>query len=273
MVTFVSADWVAERIDSPDILLLDPRRPMKYLQGHLKNAVNLPVFRAFDAQGKLLPADALAVWIGSAGLGEQTTPVLYDSPEGQNGAMLAWILEYLGRTDVRMLSVFFERWVAEKREVFYKPVEAAAAVFTPRVNRQIRVTLDELRAGPPVKLIDFRSQDEYTGARDLDGKPGHIPGAVNIVWRDLVGPSQTVLAPQEKLAQMLTAAGIARGDQIVAYCRTGPRAALGYLALRQYGYAVRLYDGSYAEWARYGLPVEVQNSLGVRSQKSPESRV
>src|SRR6266852_9031434 len=153
MVTFVSTDWVAARLDSPDILLLDPRRPMKYLQGHLKNAVNLPVFRAFGVDGKLLPLDDLAHWIGAAGLDGKKAPVLYDSPEGQNGAMLAWILEYLGRTDIRMLDVFYERWVAEKREVFYKPVATVAKTFTPRVNPQMRVTLDDLRANSPVKFL------------------------------------------------------------------------------------------------------------------------
>jgi len=257
MVTFVSADWIGERSDSPDILLLDPRRPMKYMQGHLKNAVNLPVFRAFDGQGKLFSPNELARWIGAAGLDEAKTPVLYDSPEGQNAAMLAWILEYLGRTDLYILNVFYERWMAEKREVFYKPVEATVQTFTPRVNPQIRVLLDDLRASLPVKLIDFRSQEEYAGKRDLDGKPGHLPGAVNLVWRDLSGPSQTILAPPEEIERLLSAAGINRNDQVVAYCRSGPRAALGYLALRQCGYSVRLYDGSYAEWARSELPVEV----------------
>ena len=80
---------------------------------------------------------------------------------------------------------------------------------------------------------------------------------MNIVWRDLIGPSHTVLAPREKVEKLLRAAGVHGDDQIVAYCRSGPRAALGYLALRQYGYAVRLYDGSYAEWARHGLPTEI----------------
>jgi thiosulfate/3-mercaptopyruvate sulfurtransferase len=230
---------------------------MKYLQGHLKNAVNLPVFRAFGVDGKLLSPDDLARWIGAAGLDEQKAPVLYDSPEGQNGAMLAWILEYLGRTDVHLLEVFYERWVVEKREVFYKPVEAVTKTFTPRVNPQMRATLDELRAKPPVKFIDFRSKEEYTGERDTDGKPGHLPGAVNVVWRDLAGQSQSVLGSKEKIERLLAAAGIKRNDHIVAYCRSGPRASLGYLALRQCGYAVRLYDGSYAEWARSGMPVEV----------------
>jgi thiosulfate/3-mercaptopyruvate sulfurtransferase len=257
MTTLVSAEWVAERLETPHVLLLDPRRPMKYLQGHLQNAVNLPVFRAFDAQGRLLAPAELAGWIGAAGLDEHRTPVLYDSPEGQNGAMLAWILEFLGRTDVHLLEVYYERWAAEKRGVFYKPVEVAARTFTPHLTPQIRITLDELRTNPSAKLVDFRSKDEYTGKRDLDGKPGHLPGAVNLVWQDLAGASQSLLATSERIEQLLSAVGVNRHDQIVAYCRSGPRASLGYLALHQCGYNVRLYDGSYAEWARSGLPVEV----------------
>jgi 3-mercaptopyruvate sulfurtransferase SseA len=80
---------------------------------------------------------------------------------------------------------------------------------------------------------------------------------VNIVWRDLNGSSQSVLAARERIEHLLTSAGVGRTDQVVAYCRSGPRASLGYLALQQCGYQVRLYDGSYAEWVRSGLPVEV----------------
>ncbi len=257
MITLVSAEWVAERSHSEDIRLLDLRRPMKYLQGHLKNAVNLPVLRAFDAQGKLLPPEVLARWLGTAGVSERSLPVIYDSPEGQNGAMLAWILVYLGHPDVRMLDVFYEGWVAQRREIFYKPVGATETTFTPRVNPQVRVTLDELRTRSTAKFVDFRSREEYAGTRDLDGKPGHLPGAVNIVWRDLNGPGHAVLASAEKIEELLTAAGITRGEQLITYCRSGLRAALGYLALTRCEYNVRLYDGSYAEWVRHDLPVEV----------------
>jgi thiosulfate/3-mercaptopyruvate sulfurtransferase len=256
MAILVGPEWVGERIGSPGFLLIDPRRPMKYLAGHLKNAVNLPAFRAFDEHGKLLAPDALATWIGGAGLGEATTPVLYDSPDGRNAAMLAWILEYLGRIDVHVLHVFFERWKAEGAEVFYRPVEAAPQRFAVRLNPGIRATLEDVRAPAGARLVDFRSEDEYTGVRDLDGRPGHIPHAVNVVWIDLTDPSGAIAAPGKKIDRLLSAAGIGPGDKIIAYCRTGPRAALGYLVLRHYGYDVRLYDGSYAQWARNGLPAE-----------------
>jgi thiosulfate/3-mercaptopyruvate sulfurtransferase len=254
MATLVTAPWVEQHIDDPHILVLDPRRPMRYLQGHLKHAVNLPIYKAFDADGKLLPDADLQRWIGAAGLDDQATPVLYDSFDGQNGAMLIWLLEYFGRTDVHLLNIFYERWVAEGHEVFYKPVPPVSKSFTARVNPQIRVSIDDLRRDPGLKLIDFRSREEYTGDQDRDGKPGHIPGAVNIVWRDLVGPQQEALASREKIQQLVSTTGIQRDDRIVAYCRLGMRAALGYLALQQAGYEVRLYDRSYAEWARSGLP-------------------
>ncbi len=267
MVTFVSAEWVAERINAPEFLLLDPRRPMKYLQGHLQNAVNLPLFQAFDITGALLPPDRLAAWLGAAGLDAQRTPVVYDSPHGQNAAMLAWVLEYLGRPDSHLLKVFFEQWKAQGYEVFYKPVSATAKTFTPYLNPVVRAALDDVRANPAAKLIDFRSPEEYDGVQDLDGSPGHIPRAVNIVWRDVGDAPYAVLTAKEKIEQLVTTAGISRSDQIIAYCRTGPRAAVGYLALKQCGYHVRLYDGSYAEWARSGLPVE-RTDIQTASQKS-----
>jgi thiosulfate/3-mercaptopyruvate sulfurtransferase len=256
MATLVSAQWMEQHVDATEVLLLDPRRPMRYLQGHLKNAVNLPLYKAFDADAQLRPDAQLQHWLGAAGLDDQTTPVIYDAFDGQNGALLAWLLEYFGRTDVHVLNIFYDRWKAEGRDVFYKPVTPVPKIFTARVHPNLRATIDDIRAGSGRKLIDFRSREEYTGQQDRDGKPGHIPQAVNIVWRDLVGPEQQVVAPPEKIDQLLSAAGIQPGDQLIGYCRAGLRAAVGYLALQQAGYDIRLYDRSYAEWARSGLPIE-----------------
>ena len=257
MAKLVSADWVAARLDSNEILLLDPRRPMKYLSGHLPGAINLPMYRSFGADGKLLPAAALADFIGSAGVGGPAQPVLYDSPEGQNAAMLAWTLEYLGRTDVAVLDCFYEAWKEQRREVRYKPVAAKRAAFVPREQPLLRATLDAVRDGRGLKLLDLRSPEEFSGERTMgDDAPGHIPGAANLPWRDFSSPPTAIVAPAQKIESMLNAAGVQRGDRIVTYCRSGPRAALGYLALKELGYDVRLFDGSFAEWSRSGLPVE-----------------
>src|SRR5580704_15363073 len=113
---------------------------MKYLMGHLPAAIDIPTYKAFGTGGRLSATDALSEFIGGAGLGDSSSQILYDSAEGQNAAMLAWILEYLGRTDVHVMDAFFESWKAEGREVLYKPVEAVAQRFTAKVNPTIRAT-------------------------------------------------------------------------------------------------------------------------------------
>jgi thiosulfate/3-mercaptopyruvate sulfurtransferase len=239
---------------------------MKYLAGHLPGAINVPVYKAFGDDGKLLAPQMLADLIGRAGLDDCSTVVLYDSPDGQNAAMLAWILEYLGRADVHVMDVFFESWKAQQREVLYKPVAVGTQRFTATVNSAIRATLETVRDGMrdsserhgrKLKLIDFRSREEFSGERSLgEDAPGHIPGAVNVVWRDLTSAPERLLKVKDELKAMLENAGVTRGDEVVAYCRSGPRASLGYLALRELGYDVRLFDGSYAEWSTAGLPAE-----------------
>jgi thiosulfate/3-mercaptopyruvate sulfurtransferase len=249
-------DWVGERLDRPDLTLLDPRRPMKYLSGHLPGAINIPAYQLFGPDGLLLAPEALATFIGAAGLGNEGVAVTYDSPEGQNAAMLAWVLEYLGRAEIYIMDAFFEAWKSSGHEVLYKPGRLPERKFTVRSNPTIRAVIDDLRDATGVTLVDFRSAEEYAGTTVVGSdQPGHIPGAVNIVWRDLGDRPERLLKPPEQLARVLEA-GVKPGSSIIAYCRSGPRAALGYLALRQLGADVRLFDGSFAQWSRAGLPVE-----------------
>ena len=231
---------------------------MKYLSGHLPGAINVPMYKAFGADGGLLAPDSLSAFISGAGLGDGRSPILYDSPEGQNAAMLAWILEYLGRRDIHVMGAFFESWKSSGREVLYKPVDAPAASFTAKTDASIRVTVDELRqSSGGVELIDFRSREEFSGEKSMgDDQPGHIPGAINLPWRELGSAPERMLKSREELQRMLAEAGVERSGEIIAYCRSGPRAALGYMALRELGYDVRLFDGSWAQWSKAGLPAE-----------------
>jgi thiosulfate/3-mercaptopyruvate sulfurtransferase len=257
MAKIVGAAWVAERLERPGVTIIDPRRPMKYLAGHLPGAINIPVYKTFAADGQLLAPTALAEFIGGAGLDDSALAVIYDSPEGQNAAMLAWILEYLGRGEVHVMEDLYEHWKAAGREVRYKPVAAPARRLTPRPNPSLRVTIDEVREGRALKLIDFRSREEFSGERTMgEDSPGHIPGALNLVWRELADVPAKILKPAGELTHMLQQAGVAPTDKVIAYCRSGLRASLGWLALRNLGYDVRLFDGSFAQWSRAALPAE-----------------
>ena len=257
MTKLVSMDWVVERLGQHELILVDARRPMKYLSGHLPGAINIPAYKAFGPEGRLLGRESLVGMIANAGLGDDSMAVIYDSPEGQNAAMLAWILEYLGHAHVHVLEAFFEAWKASGREVLYKPAAQPRNNFTSRIDPSVRATLDDVLTAHVFKLVDFRSREEYTGTTTIgEDQAGHIPGAVNIAWRELGGPPEHMLKPLEDLVRITNAAGVHHGDKVVAYCRSGPRAALGYLALKQLGADVRLFDGSFAQWSQAGLTTE-----------------
>ena len=129
--------------------------------------------------------------------------------------------------------------------------------FQPRLNPSVRTTLNDVASPGATVLLDTRSPEEFRGETDMDARPGHIPGAVNVPHTEMAGADGKLLIDANLLRERLAAAGITPRDSVVAYCRSGVRASLAYLSMQQAGYTVRLYDGSYAEWMDSGQPVEI----------------
>ena len=201
------------------------------------------------------------------GLGDGVTPVLYDHQDGRNAAMATWVLEYLGRKDVHVMDRLYEAWKQEGREVLYRPVATEAKTFTPRLIRPsappwttspvlLKPALPEAAPARPNSWTPA-STEEFRGEVEMDHRPGRIPGAINIPHSEMGGADGKLLIKPAALHQRLSAAGIATGDPVVAYCRSGVRASLAYLAMKQAGYDIRLYDASYSEWMDSAQAVEV----------------
>lgn len=76
---------------------------------------------------------------------------------------------------------------------------------------------------------------------------GHIPGAVNIFWEEMVDGDRMIL-PEDSLRGTFRAAGVEPGDTVVTYCRTGMQASFAYTVARALGYETRMYDGSMVDW-------------------------
>ena len=257
MATFVSADWVAERIGQPGYLIIDPRSAMRYLMGHLPGAVSVPFKKLQGPDGKLGEPEQLASAFGNVGLSDDVTPVLYDHQDGRNAAMAAWVLEYLGRDDVHVMDLRFESWKEQGREVLYRPVPTEAKPFTVQLNPSLRASLDDVADPGNAILLDTRTTEEFDGQVEMDHRPGHIPGAINLPHVDTAGADGNLLIDEFELRERLGIVGIANNDSVIAYCRSGVRASVAWLAMRQAGYDVRLYDGSYAEWMDSDQPVEL----------------
>ena len=257
MAALVSADWVSERIGDPAYLVIDPRSAMRYLMGHLRTAVSVPFKKLQGPDGRLGPPEQLAAVFGGAGLADDVVPVLYDHQDGRNAAMAAWVLEFLGRDDVHIMDLLYESWKEQGREALYRPVATERKSFTLRLDPSIRAEIADVANTSGVTLLDTRSLEEFRGEAEMDDRPGHIPGAVHLPHSQFAGRDGRLLLDKSLLDERLSASGITPGDPVITYCRSGVRASLAYLAMRQAGYHVRLYDGSYSEWMDSGQPVEI----------------
>ena len=116
--------------------------------------------------------------------------------------------------------------------------------------------MDDAANPGSARLLDTRSVEEYRGEVEIDQRPGHIPGSIHLAWSELAGSEGRLLIEPSQAESALSSIGIGKDDPVIAYCRSGLRASLPYLAMKHAGYNVRLYDGSYAEWMISGNPVE-----------------
>ena len=233
MATLADPTWVKYWLELDNVHVLDPRPPSDYVQGHLPGAVNVPLELLLDERGALLPDDALGAVFGNAGVDESKRSLVYDGADGRRGALMSWVLEYLGRGEVSLCALLYEGWVKQGYPTSNQPETPTPCRFNVNINPNKRASLDELDSPNPPKLIDLRSVEEFNAS-------GRLPHASNLPWTEYLGDDHQLLRPDNDLAKRLRNIGVGRMDKVVTYSTTGARAAIGYLALKRAGYDVRI---------------------------------
>ncbi len=105
-------------------------------------------------------------------------------------------------------------------------------------------------------VVDARMQRFYDGEPTGNPRDGHIAGAKNIPYTEMVDAAN-LFKPQDQLQAYFTPVAPDRNKELVAYCFIGQTASVVYMAGRILGYEMKLYDGSMQEWSRIeSLPME-----------------
>jgi len=106
-------------------------------------------------------------------------------------------------------------------------------------------------------IVDARMKKFYDGEPVGNPRDGHIAGAKNIFYQDMVDPNNFFKAT-DQLQPYFAPVIDSKEKEIVAYCFIGQTASVVYFAGRILGYNMKLYDGSMQEWSRIKeLPMEV----------------
>ena len=268
----VSTDWLAQNLDHPNLRIIEVSvNPGVYERGHIPGAVNFswhsdlndPVKR--DIVGKATFENLLS----KAGVGPDTTVILYGDTNNWFAAWGAWVFDIYGVKNVKLLDGGRKKWEAENQTLSTQTPEFVPSQYkVAKTNEALRARLPDVLAvvdgKSKAKLIDIRSPDEYQGkifappgVIELAVRAGHIPGAVNVPWGKAVNEDGTFKSPDD-LKKLYASVGIDGGAPIITYCRIGERSSHTWFALTKLlGYDVKNYDGSWTEYGNtVGLPIE-----------------
>lgn len=280
----VETEWLAAHLNHPQLRVVDMRgtvlpptapkphyfaRPEDYAAGHLPGAVYIDWTKDIidlddPVPAQIAPPEKIARILGERGIGDDSIVVAYDDWFSMYAGRLLWVLRYYGFENARILNGGMIKWQAEGRPITTALPNHSPALFTPRPQPELRKNADQIMAAlnNDTLLIDARSKKEYHGEESRAVRGGHIPGALNVFYQELLsGPHQTYASPEE-LREHFAAAGIDLDSlddrEVVAYCNGGVSATPAAMALEiATGRRVAIYDGSWNEWGNdEGKPLE-----------------
>ena len=239
-----------------------------FVAGHIPGADFL------DLQGELSATDTrlkftmpsaehLASAFGRHGLGDGSRVVLYSIGSMMWATRVWWMLRALGFDTAAVLDGGFDRWEAEGRAIEPgDPKGYPPATFTPRPRPGRFVDKTAVRAAigdPRTVTVNALGPQFHRGLEPSRyGRPGRVPGSVNVPAASLVDPAtKRFVSPADALARFAEA-GVGKDQRVIAYCGGGICATIDLFLLHQLGFDdLTLYDGSMGEWARdQSLPIE-----------------
>lgn len=265
----VSTEWLAEHLSAPDVRVVDASWFMpaagrsgakEYETQHIPGAVFFDIDDIADTgiplPHMLPPAEKFASRVRKLGLGSGNKVVVYDSQGlATAAARVWWMFRVFGHRDVAVLDGGLPKWLAEGRPLEDLPPMPRDRHFLPQVNATLVRTFDQVNSNLTTRreqIIDARSAARFAGTAPEPWPTlhvGHMPGALNVPYVDLIDETSHTLKPAAALKARFDAAGVDFAKPIVTSCGSGVTACVLALALHVLGHRdVAVYDGSWAEW-------------------------
>jgi thiosulfate/3-mercaptopyruvate sulfurtransferase len=270
----VDTEWVEGHLDDPNVRLIEvDEDTTAYEKGHIKGAVswNWTTDLHTKVGRDYLDQAGFSGLLSDAGVGDDTTVVLYGGNNNWFAAYAYWLLKLRGFDNVKLLNGGRKKWELESRELAQEAPKHTPSGFAIAGAEQpgIRALRDEVlsKLGGGTGFVDVRSPEEYRGEKlapdhlpqEQSQVPGHIAGAANIPWAKAANDDGTFKSADE-LKELYEGEGITSDKEVIAYCRIGERSSHTWFALQELlGYGnVKNYDGSWTEYGSLvGAPVEL----------------
>jgi thiosulfate/3-mercaptopyruvate sulfurtransferase len=268
----VTTDWVAQHATDAGVRVVEVDvDTTAYDQGHVPGSAgwNWTTELCDTLVRDIVPAKKLEELLGTSGVDNKTTIVLYGDNNNWFAAWAFWQLKIYGHADVRIMDGGRKKWLAEGRDLSTEKSTFKPATYKAGApDMSLRAYLPEVQqavAGKKTALVDVRSPQEFTGEilappglPETCQRGGHIPGAKSIPWGKNCNDDGSFKSFDD-LKALYAEKGIMGDQPVIAYCRIGERSSLTWFAMKYLlGFDnVKNYDGSWTEWGNLvGAAVE-----------------
>ncbi|NOX96792.1 MAG: sulfurtransferase [Nitrospirae bacterium] len=248
--SLVSAKWLFENLGNVKVIEIGPAK--EYDKGHIKGAVNIQIgdIRATEKgiAEQIISKKYFEPLMDKIGISNSDRVVIYSSESLNQESRLYETLKYYGHKNIAIVNG--GKNLIDKKYLTTAKTKIIPSNYTAKVNENIIVDSDYVLSklnNSGTGLLDVRSEGEFN--------TGHIPGAVNINWENLLNSDGTLKSLAE-LKSILK--NIDKNKEIIVYCVSGTRASYMWFVLTEVlGYKnVKVFDGSMIAWKYKNLPLE-----------------
>ena len=280
-----SFEWLNDNLDNKKVRIFDcttyllyqdenPSLPYivesgfrEYQISHIKNSAYLDLQKDLsDNSSKFrftLPDyHTLAKNFSNLGVGDDFHIVLYSRNGLQWATRIWWMLYVLGFKNLSILDGSFNEWKKNNLPTESKINIFEKSEFKIEINNKIFVDKNRVLGSMNTKecvILNSLTEDLHNGENPRYGRPGRIPGSLNIPFHELTDLEKGCFKSPSECLEVFKKKGIPQDSRVLNYCGGGIAASLDAFVLFQLGYDdIEIYDNSMSEWATdENLPIEI----------------
>ncbi|MDZ7740965.1 MAG: sulfurtransferase [Bacteroidota bacterium] len=267
-VKWITTEWLESNLNSEKIQIIDVQPNVHdYMTEHIPGAVymneNLMRLPENGIPARYISREVMQEHMRRLGIVDDKALVVYSGKgvfkgwgDGLEQDFMAYTFSRFGHCNVLILDGGLEKWKEESRPLTQEFPEVKESKFQTNIQEDFFIDykgFKNIKDSEEVIVIDSRPPSAYRN-KSAWGKPGHIPGAINLPWPYFFKKDNFYqLKSDEDIQHLVKKYGLSRDKTIICTCGTGREATASYLILKWYLEfpTVKIWEGSFTEWSAH----------------------
>lgn len=266
MKPIVSAEWLSQNINNPDLILLDASpestidgRKSEFHSRTIPGARMIDLEKDFSDTSSPLPhvlpsASQFETESRKLGINSNAKIVVFDNLGIYTSPRFWWMFKVMGHEEVYVLDGGIPAWVAKGNELVDKiQVNYPPGNFKARFQKDYLVSYEDVlrnATDPSFTIVDARTEGRFNGTSPEPRKhlkSGSILHSVNIPFGEVLENGKY---KSENELRKIFESTCGNSQNLVFSCGSGLTACIIMLASEiSFKESKKVYDGSWTEWA------------------------